>query len=89
MWVTCQFSLYPLGDVDLGRELDKAIEAMEGTGLSYTVGNMSTYLEGEAGEVFAALEKAFAAIAREQRVVLTATLSNACPAKERGQCPVD
>ncbi len=88
MRVTCEFSLYPLGDVNLGQELDKAMAAVGETGLAYTVGNMSTYLEGEAGEVFAALDKAFAAIAREQWVVMTVTVSNACPAKQRGQCPL-
>ena len=50
MRVTCNFSLYPLGDVNLGQELDKAMAAV-GDGPAYTVGNMSTYLKGKRGSL--------------------------------------
>ena len=78
MKVSCQFSLYPLGVGDLGPALQRAFEELDALNIQYTVGSMSTLLEGEEEQVFAALARAFHQLAEEGTVVLTATVSNAC-----------
>jgi uncharacterized protein YqgV (UPF0045/DUF77 family) len=77
--VSCQFALYPLGVEDLGRSIDAAVSELRSTGLEAEVGAMSTYVTGESGLVFEGLRRAFDAAAREGAVVMTVTVSNACP----------
>jgi len=76
---SCQFSVYPLGPQDIDAVLSDVCAELEATGLPYEVGTMSTLIEGEASEVFAALRRAFAAAANYGGTVLTATVSNSCP----------
>ena len=78
MDVSCQFSLYPLGQTDLGPAIDAALSALSARGLSFEPGPMSTIVRGPLEEVFAALADAFGA-AGEHATVLVATVSNACP----------
>ena len=77
--ISCEFSLYPLGVADLGPAIDAAIAELRKQGLSPEPGAMSTYVTGESATVFEALKNAFDAAAREGGVVMTVTLSNACP----------
>jgi hypothetical protein len=50
---------------------------------------MSTLVTGDAEVVFAALQEAFAKAAALGHVVMTVTLSNACPVGERGASAVE
>jgi uncharacterized protein YqgV (UPF0045/DUF77 family) len=77
--VTCQFSLYPLRAPALTPVLDEALEQLRAAGLEPEVGAMSTYIEGEPDAVFDGLKAAFKAASARGDVVLTATVSNACP----------
>ena len=79
MMISCQFSLYPLGVEDLGPAIDAAVGELKRLGLEVDVGPMSTYITGESEAVFQGLSRAFDAAAGSGQVVLTATLSNACP----------
>ena len=47
--------------------------------LQAAAGPMSTYVTGEAQAVFAALQQAFARASAFGHVVMTVTVSNACP----------
>lgn len=76
---TCQFSLYPLRQPDLGPVLDMASAELRAVGLQPEVGTMSTYLEGSDEALFEGLKRAFQAAAGQGAVVLVATVSNACP----------
>lgn len=78
MEVSCQFSLYPLGVEHLGTAIEAAVAALKDRGLSVEPGPMSTLVRGPLDEVLAGLGEAFTAGA-EGRVVLVATISNACP----------
>ena len=53
MDVSCQFSLYPLGQADLGPAKDAALSALSARGLSFEPGPMSTIVRGSLAEVFA------------------------------------
>ena len=77
--IACQFALYPLGVEDLGPVIDRALDALKAPGIEVETGPMSTMLVGETASVFAALQRAFEAAGGESHVVMTATLSNACP----------
>lgn len=76
--VSCQFSVYPLGEAAAGPAVDAAVDAVRRRGLQPTMGAMSTTVSGPSDEVFAALADAFEAAA-DGGCVLVATVSNACP----------
>jgi uncharacterized protein YqgV (UPF0045/DUF77 family) len=77
--VSCQLSLYPLGTEDLSPAIEAAVEELRRLGLAVEVGPMSTYVTGEDDAVFRGIRNAFAAVAGRGQVVMTITLSNACP----------
>jgi uncharacterized protein YqgV (UPF0045/DUF77 family) len=77
--ISCQFSLYPLGVEDLSPAIDAAVAEMEALGLELDVGSMSTQVTGDTALVFEGLKRAFDVAAREGHVVMTVTVSNACP----------
>lgn len=76
--VSCQFSIYPLGEADLSGGIDAALAAVRRYGLQVDAGAMSSTVSGPADDVFAALRDAFEAAAAGA-CVLVATVSNACP----------
>jgi uncharacterized protein YqgV (UPF0045/DUF77 family) len=77
--IACQFSLYPLGVEDLSPVIDAAVVELRAAGLEPQVGPMSTQVSGDASLIFEGLKRAFLVAAREGHVVMTATISNACP----------
>jgi uncharacterized protein YqgV (UPF0045/DUF77 family) len=81
---SAQVSLYPLGREDLSSAIGQAIEVFRQHDVSVRPGPMSTLILGEDAAVFAALQAAYRRVAGQGRLVLVATLSNACPI-ERGE----
>ena len=83
MTVSAQIAIYPLRQ----ERLTPAVEAVQGAlrahGLQVQPGPMSTYVVGDDGAVFAALQDAFARACGIGHVVMTLTLSNACPVPDR------
>ena len=77
--ISCQFSLYPLGTEDIGPVIGAACEEIKLAGLAPETSAMSTYVTGESSEVFEALRRAFDKVASNGHVVMTITVSNACP----------
>ena len=77
--ISCQFALYPLGVQDLSPAIAACLEEMRAMGLELEVGPMSTQVTGDSGLVFEGLKRAFDAAAADGRVVMTVTVSNACP----------
>lgn len=74
-----QISIYPLGRDDLSPAIDGALETFRASGLEVTPGAMSSIVAGDADLLFRALSEVYARLAGEGRVVVVATLSNACP----------
>ncbi|GAA6756102.1 methyltransferase domain-containing protein [Thermus thalpophilus] len=75
------FALYPLLQGDY-RAVEKALQALEGSGVDHRVFPTHTELSGEEDKVFAALREAFRRAAEEGAVVLWALLTNACEARD-------
>jgi uncharacterized protein YqgV (UPF0045/DUF77 family) len=79
--VSAQVAVYPLRQERLGPAVDAVGTALREAGLAPEVGPMSTIVTGDAATVFHALESAFARAAVTGHVVMTITVSNACPVR--------
>ncbi|WP_022799147.1 class I SAM-dependent methyltransferase [Thermus islandicus] len=79
MAVKALFALYPLLQGDY-RAVEKALLALEGSGVDYRVLPTHSELWGGEEEVFRALKEAFARGAEEGALVMWALLTNACEA---------
>ncbi len=79
MIASAQISIYPLRQSRLSPAIDAVRNALVAHGLTPETGAMSTIVVGEDTVIFAALGEAFAKAAETGHVVMTATVSNACP----------
>jgi uncharacterized protein YqgV (UPF0045/DUF77 family) len=79
MIASAQISIYPLRQERLGPAVAAVSAALKAHGLVPAVGAMSTLVVGEDAAIFAALKEAFARAAATGAVVMTVTVSNACP----------
>jgi uncharacterized protein YqgV (UPF0045/DUF77 family) len=79
MIVSAQISVYPLRQDRLGPAIEMVRAALVSHGLAPQIGPMSTLVVGEDAAIFAALQQAFAKAAELGHVVMTVTVSNACP----------
>jgi uncharacterized protein YqgV (UPF0045/DUF77 family) len=77
--ISAQVSLYPLRQTSIGPTIRRAVHGLRECGLSVRVGEMSTLVWGEEGVLFDALREAFHQAAEQGDVVMSVTLSNACP----------
>lgn len=77
--ISAQVSIYPLRQEHLRPAIEIVRNAFVRHGLQPEVGPMSTVVTGEAEVVFAALQEAFVAAETTGQVVMTITVSNACP----------
>lgn len=79
MIASAQISIYPLRQERLGPAIEDVRAALTAHGLVPQVGPMSTLVVGDGETLFAALGAAFAKAAEAGAVVMTMTVSNACP----------
>ena len=79
MVASAQIAIYPLRQERLTPAVRAVQQALRSHGLAAQPGPMSTYVVGEAGSIFAALHEAFVQTAATGHVVMTMTVSNACP----------
>jgi uncharacterized protein YqgV (UPF0045/DUF77 family) len=77
--VSAQVAIYPLRQDRLTPAVTAVSAALQAAGLQPQVGPMSTLVTGETTAVFRALEDAFARAGALGHVVMTVTVSNACP----------
>jgi len=82
--VAAEVALYPLRTAHLGPAIQAFAAELEQTEVTVEVGQMSTIVQGDAEEVFAALSRAFSAAAAQHQVVMRLTVSNACPQQPSG-----
>lgn len=66
-----QFSIYPMQSDDLSKDVARVIETLEGSGLDYRLGPMSTAVEGDWEKVLPAIRRCHEAIARNYDRVIT------------------
>jgi uncharacterized protein YqgV (UPF0045/DUF77 family) len=79
MTSSAQISIYPLRQEHLAPAIESVRSSLEKHRLVPQVGPMSTIVTGESSVIFAALGEAFAKAAGDGQVVMTVTISNACP----------
>jgi uncharacterized protein YqgV (UPF0045/DUF77 family) len=79
MLASAQIAIYPLRQARLSTAVQAVGDALVTAGLQPEVGPMSTFVTGEVDRLFGALQAAFVRAAAQGPVVLTVTLSNACP----------
>ena len=79
MIVSAQVAVYALRQDRLTPAITAVSEALRAAGLRPEVGAMSTTVTGEAAAVFGALQEAFVRAGAIGHVVMTVTISNACP----------
>ncbi|MGD0291225.1 MAG: YkoF family thiamine/hydroxymethylpyrimidine-binding protein [Candidatus Binataceae bacterium] len=79
MNIRVQISVYPLRQEHLSPTVNAVEAELNAHGLRPEVGGMSTQVVGETEVVFAALRDAFMRVANSGQVVMTVTVSNACP----------
>jgi uncharacterized protein YqgV (UPF0045/DUF77 family) len=79
MTVSAQIAIYPLRQERLTPAVEVMGQALRDRGLQAVAGPMSTYVVGEDDMVFAALREGFARASGIGHVVMTVTVSNACP----------
>ncbi|RBP97806.1 hypothetical protein CRD60_04210 [Bifidobacterium aemilianum] len=77
--ISCQISLYPLGQADYNGPVDQVLDLVRASGLEAETNGMATIVRGESGRVFKLLEAVDARMADQGiRYVCTSTLSNVC-----------
>ena len=79
MIVSAQVAIYPLRQDRLTPAITAVSRALEAAGLRPEVGPMSTMVTGEAATIFSALAEAFVQAGALGHMVMTVTVSNACP----------
>ena len=79
MFLAAQISIYPLRQPSLSPAIEKALDVFRSHGLEVTIGAMSSLVLGADEALFAAIKEAFKKTAEQGDVVMTVTLSNACP----------
>jgi len=77
--ISAQLSIYSLRQEHLSPAIEALNHALRARGLRPEVGAMSTQVVGEADVIFTALREGFTSAAANGHVVLTLTVSNACP----------
>lgn len=76
---SAQISVCPLRQDSLGPAIECVRTSLADHGLAPEVGPMSTIVVGDEAVIFAALGEAFAKAAEMGEIVMTVTVSNACP----------
>ncbi|MBS3735413.1 MAG: thiamine-binding protein [Phycisphaerae bacterium] len=82
MTIQADVSVYPLRTTRLGPSINRFTEELRRKNVTVRVGEMSTALSGEVGDVFAAVGDAFARAADAADIVLVLKASNACPTND-------
>lgn len=76
--ISCEISFIPVISGDYAADVERVLEIIAAAGLEYAVGPMSTYIKGEAEEIFALLGRIHAAMAGVCKFVIDLRLSNLC-----------
>ncbi len=66
-----QFSIYPTQAEHMSPDVAQAIKTLEGTGLTYRLGPMSTCVEGDLEQVLSAIRRCHEAVASHHKRVIT------------------
>lgn len=77
--VSCQLSFYPLGTKEYINDIQDVLKLIERSGLTYTIGEMSTVLLGSSKNIFALLEIITETMNKNDcQFSMSVTISNTC-----------
>lgn len=79
MILAAQVSVYPLRQLNLSPAIAQVLSVFQSYGLEVSQGSMSSIVLGEDETLFTAIGEAFRQVAKDSEVVMTLTISNACP----------
>lgn len=82
MKVTFQVSLYPVGQSDFKKPIDRFIGDLKKDDIKVAVHETSTIGSGDIEKVFESLRKAYSAAAKSGDTVMVLTVVNGAPTKE-------
>jgi uncharacterized protein (TIGR00106 family) len=72
-----EFSIFPLDETHLTRDVARVVDALEQTGVEYRLGPMGTSVEGNFDQVMAAIKTCHQAVADgHARVITTITIDD-------------
>ena len=74
-----EFSVYPTSGAHMGKAIAKVVETLEGLGLEYRLGPMSTTIEGDLEQVLTAIRRCHEAVVAGQQRVITSIMLDDCP----------
>lgn len=74
--ITAEVALYPLKTNDASTIINSSLQALEQNQIEYTVGSMSTYLQGSEEEVWQGLKTMFSEAQHSGEVSMVVTISN-------------
>jgi len=66
-----EFSIHPMQTEHMSKAVAQVIEILEGTGLNYHLGPMSTAVEGSWEQVLAAIQGCHQAVAKDHSRIIT------------------
>lgn len=76
--ISATVAIYPMGQPDFAA-VDTAIDVLRAADVALEVRSMQSEISGTEEAVFGALQRAFTAAASAGGVVMTVTVTNACP----------
>jgi len=79
MKVQAEIRLYPLRQNELTKPIQQFVQVLKNNKLYVKTGTMSSFVTGDSRVVFESLREAFEQLAKKYEVVVSATISNACP----------
>jgi uncharacterized protein YqgV (UPF0045/DUF77 family) len=81
---SAQVGIYGIGEANTDAVVQAALGALAASGLPYEIGGMSTVIDaGDDGQLFATLQAMYAAAASHGAVLMSVSVSNACPVSLR------
>ncbi len=83
MQVQAELSVYPLRTETMSEGILAFKGVLEAYGLETRMGTMSTFVSGEAGDVFAACGEAFEKTGQAYSLAVVLKVCNACPPAEK------
>ena len=75
--ICAEVSLYPLKTDMASSVINQSIESLHGYGVDYTVGSMSTHVEGSEDQVWDSLKSMFRKAQQNGEISMVVTITNA------------
>lgn len=75
--ICAEVSIYPLKTTNASAIVNQSIDSLQGQGIDYTVGSISTHLHGTEEQVWGSLKEMFRKARQDGEVSMVVTITNA------------